>query len=113
MKYYDPKFIKGYIETHKDEIKEVEVGMREDWSWTSETIYENGEYLESLDGDQLRVAGIIGSTWATPIMRVRLNEGWTEIINCYKDDLVKEKPEHITMMKTFARATGGMDEVEG
>lgn len=31
MKYYSAKKIREYIETHKDEIKAVRCGMREDW----------------------------------------------------------------------------------
>lgn len=49
MKKYNANFIKNYIEQHKEEIIRVHCGMREDWSWTAETIFENGELSSDYD----------------------------------------------------------------
>lgn len=111
MKKYNANFIKNYIEQHKEEIIRVHCGMREDWSWTAETIFENGELSSDYDWNKetISVAGISGSTWATPVMEVEFKEGRTEIVNCYEDDGERESQSQISQQKTFARATGGMD----
>ncbi len=111
MKYYNPKLIKQFIDEHKDTINTVEVGMKEDWWWTAETIFEDGEADVDLSGDSLRVAGITGSTWATPVMRVTFKDGTERVIPCYEDDMRQADPEKVAAQKAFARATGGMDSV--
>lgn len=111
MKKYDTSFIKQYIEEHKSEIESVDCGMREDWSWTAETVFENGEYSSDYDWNKenISVAGISGSTWATPIMEISFKDGRTEIVNCYINDGKKENARRIAEQKAFAIATGGMD----
>ena len=49
MKYYDPEFIKHYIDENKERIKSVDVGMREDWYWTAKTIFADGKYKKKLN----------------------------------------------------------------
>ena len=61
MKNYSAKFIKEYIEKNKDLIDYVECGMREDWSWTAETVFEDGDYTIDLNRDSVSIAGIGGS----------------------------------------------------
>lgn len=68
MRLYDYKKAKQFIEQNKENIKRVLLGMHEDWFWTSETIFENGEYLADLDDENLKIGGIPGSTWATPVL---------------------------------------------
>ena len=111
MKYYNPKFIKQYIEQHRAEIEEVELGMDEDWFWTAETIFEDGEYSSrrSLDGNRITVAGIDGSVWATPIMAVTFKDGRVERVECWTADGKAEDPASIERRKAFAAATGGLD----
>lgn len=111
MKKYNTNFIKSYIEERKKEIKTVYCGMREDWGWTAETVFENGELSSDYDWskEHISVAGISGSTWATPVMEVVFNDGRTEIVNCYEDDGEEVSQSQISQQKTFARATGGMD----
>lgn len=88
MKKYDTSFIKDYIESHREEIKEVSCGMKEDWFWTAETIYEENHFSEEYDWNSksISVAGISGSTWATPVMEVCFKDGITEIVPCYFND---------------------------
>ena len=109
MKNYSAKFIKEYIEKNKDLIDYVECGMREDWSWTAETIFEDNEYTQELARDPISIAGISGSTWATPIMKVSFKDGRTEIVNCYEDDGERGNEYRITQQKMYAGLTGGMD----
>lgn len=112
MKNYNPKFIKKYIEQNKDEINYVTCGMKEDWSWTAETVYEEGKYLYNLNGDSVLIAGIGGSYWATPVMEVKFKDGRSEIIKCFKEDNEDcSDPEKDEMIR-FAFMTGGMDDVE-
>ena len=80
------KEIREYIEEHKSEIKYVSVGMYEDWSYTADCIYDNGEYLFDLTEDFVEIAGINGSYWATPIMKVHYLDGTLREIACYKGD---------------------------
>ena len=111
MKKYNTEFIKQYIEDNKENIMHVECGMREDWSWTADTVYSNGKYYSEYDweSESICVAGICGSTWATPIMEVNFKDGRTEIVECFKNDGVQESQELIRKQKEFAFTTGGMD----
>ena len=111
MKKYNTNFIKSYIEEHKTEIETATCGMREDWSWTAGQGFENGEFSAKYDWNKehISVAGISGSTWATPVMEVEFKDGRTEVVNCYEDDGERASRRQISQQKAFARATGGMD----
>lgn len=110
-KKYNTSFIKNYIEEHKEEIETVSCGMREDWSWTAETVFWDGEFSSEYDWEKenISVAGISGSPWATPVMEVEFKDGRTEIVECYADDGEQASKQQIAWQKVFARATGGMD----
>lgn len=110
-KKYNTSFIKNYIKQHKEEIETVSCGMREDWSWTAETVFEDGEFSSEYDWEKenISVAGISGSTWATPVMEVEFKDGRAEIVECYADDGEKASQQQIAQQKAFGRATGGMD----
>lgn len=113
MKHYNAQFIKNYIETNADKISIVDCGMKEDWSWTSETIFENGQFYPDIRFDvahnTLKIAGISGSTWATPVMEVMFNDGHSEIVECWNDDGEIASEEPIARAKAFAVTTGGGD----
>ena len=111
MKHYNPKFIREYIQCHASELETVSIGMEEDWSWTAETIFEDGVLSPRFDWDKDRipVAGITGSTWATPVMAVLFVDGHEERVECWTDDYAIANPSFVAEQKTFARATGGMD----
>lgn len=115
MKHYNTSFIKNYIEEHKDDIVSVDCGMKEDWFWTAATIFLDGKYSDDFDWEieHISVAGISGSTWATPVMEVNFKDGRTEIVNCYEDDGEKVSPEQIAQQKMFTAMTGGMDMLGG
>lgn len=111
MKDYNTAFIKQYIKEHKDEIESVDCGMREDWFWTACTVYEDGQFSDDYDwgSKSIRVAGICGSVWATPVMSVHLKNGDDRIVECFLSDGNSAAASEIARMKAFAAATGGMD----
>jgi hypothetical protein len=110
MKYYDYKKAIDLIEKHKDEISSASLGMHEDWFWTAQTIWENGEpkrqfpdnpkavYDEyckaiksgvSLFSDEIHrfdpclVGGIYGSAYATPTLQLEFKDGSDKMIPCF------------------------------
>lgn len=97
MKKYDFKSIMKYIQAHSDYISEVSIGMREDWFWTAETIYEDGKFTVELDKEDIKIGGITGSSWATPSMNIVFKDG----ADIYKDAFVGEsdcqKPEWFSL----------------
>lgn len=111
MNKYDTAFIKSYIEEHKNEILEVSCGMKEDWFWTAKTVYSNGVLLDLYDWSKksIEVAGIDGSTWATPVMEVTFNDGRTELVPCFFYDDRKAPVWQIAQQKAFAAMTGGRE----
>ena len=48
MKTYDFKKAKQIIEENKENLVSASLGMHEDWFWTAETIYEEGEFKRQL-----------------------------------------------------------------
>lgn len=109
MKKYDTAFIKKYIKEREDKIEFVVCGMKEDWNWTAETVFQDGDFEREYDWDSksIVVAGIPGSTWATPIMEVTFKDGRTEIVPCYFDDGNIASPAQIAEQMKFTAMTGG------
>ena len=83
MTYYDPSTIKRIIEDHKADVIYAVVGMQEDWSWTAETVFEDGMYTVDLSGERVLLAGIEGSSWATPVIHLHLKDGNTLIFPAF------------------------------
>ena len=48
MKNYDFKKAKKIIEESKDCLESASLGMHEDWAWTGQTIFEDGEFKKEL-----------------------------------------------------------------
>lgn len=48
MKNYDFKKAKQIIEENKENLVSASLGMHEDWFWTAEIIYEEGEFKRQL-----------------------------------------------------------------
>lgn len=83
MKYYDFEEARRIIEKEKSKgICYAYLGMAEDWFWTAGNIWKNGEYNENLFESRI-VAGIEGSFWATPILRIYFEDGSSSDYNCY------------------------------
>lgn len=85
MKNYDYAKAKQLIEKHSKELEEASLGMHEDWGWTAETIWEDGEYKIDLDKSP-EIAGISGSRWATPTIELIFKDGTEKMISCYEGE---------------------------
>lgn len=85
MKKYDFEKAKRYIQMHSDLIEDATLGIQEDWWWTSEEVYSEGNFTQDLD-DLTEVAGITGSTWATPALLVNFKDGREEMLTCYQGE---------------------------
>lgn len=82
MKNYDFQLAKKIIEAHKDKIERASLGMQEDWFWTANTIFEEGDYQIDLS-EVKEIAGIEGSYWATPVLFLEYKDGTEETFECY------------------------------
>lgn len=92
MKNYDYLKAKKLIEENKDKISEAILGMSEDWFWTAETVFENGNFVIDLEEKGLCIAGISGSYWATPIIELVFKNGSVERHNCFTGTSDGTKP---------------------
>jgi len=93
MVNYDFQKAKRYIQMHSDLIEEAALGMHEDWFWTAESIYRDGQFCVDLDYPNLQLGGISGSPWATPMLEVRMKDGKEIQKPCYVGDVTGERPE--------------------
>lgn len=82
-------------------LQSASLGMHEDWFWTAETICkkESG-YLLDLN-EKTKIAGIQGSSWATPVLQLEFEDGSEKTINCFKG-IVKSDLEKIEKEMFFA-----------
>lgn len=92
MKKYDFAKARDFIEAEKEILMEAILGMHEDWFWTGETIWKNGEYTKDLDA-VTEIAGITGSTWATPVIKLEYNDGTERFLECYTGESSGTKSE--------------------
>lgn len=90
-KKYDFEKAKKLINDRLDLIESAGIGMYEDWFWTAETVYEDGEWKSNLDGMK-SVGGIDGSDWATPGVRIFYSDGEEEFFPCYKGESSRSQP---------------------
>jgi hypothetical protein len=74
MRYYDFKKAKRIISRNKKEITTAQIGMGEDFYYTGVTVYVDGEFLVDLNTVDT-LAGINGSDWATPILKLEYKDG--------------------------------------
>lgn len=113
MKTYDFKKAISLIESNKDNLASAALGMHEDWSWTAETIWEDGtfnrqfpdnskeiyaEYRQKRMGgmsmlsdearkyDCILIGGLYGSDWATPTLQLVFKDGDDKMIPCYEGE---------------------------
>lgn len=58
----------------------AELGTAGDWDYTSETVWEKGEFKIDLLNPDAEIAGITGSRWDTPILRIfpTVYDGYSE-----------------------------------
>lgn len=110
MRKYDFKSIKRYIQMHSDVIDSVSLGMKEDWFWTAQTIYENERFTIMIDEPGLKISGISGSSWATPIMEITFKDGTEIFKNAYTGEATEQKPEWFSLGCMSQPCQNAMDE---
>lgn len=108
MKEYDFNLAKKIIDkfTSLTEVEGAYMGMHEDWFWTADSVYENGEYQEPFRKQM--IAGIDGSSWATPVIQIELNNGETHVFNCYKTSSGHEEMDILEKIEQMAFCNGGV-----
>jgi hypothetical protein len=87
MRNYNYELAKKIVNTFNDlgVLVEASLGMQEDWFWTGETIFENGEFKKELNSETT-ISGITGSSWATPVIKLDLSNGEEEVFECFDGD---------------------------
>lgn len=106
MKYYDAATINAYILRQGWRIESIDAGIREDWAATSERIYENRTLTLPLTGGRVKIGGIDGSMWGTPVMRVLMIDGTVEVVRCYRETPPMLKPHRIIAARQMATEAG-------
>lgn len=112
MKNYDFDKAKKLIEENKNNLREASLGMHEDWFWTAEAIWEDGEYKRELptnvvaiemntqyresgcspigkEAEQytpIFIGGIYGSFHATPALNLVFKKGKDKMIPCFIEE---------------------------
>ncbi|GEQ32194.1 hypothetical protein B795N_00760 [Marinilactibacillus psychrotolerans] len=82
-KHYDFKKAKNFILENKETIESADLGIREDWSWTAEEVYNDKDgFVIDLDTVE-KIAGIPGSRWATPALLVVYKNGDSKLFDCH------------------------------
>lgn len=95
MKIYDYKSVLDFIEKNRDEVQEIQLGMLEDWFWTAVTIFEDNQILVDLNDPDLKIAGIAGSSWATPVMNIVYKNGEEIYKACYTGESDGMRPSWV------------------
>jgi len=101
MKQYDFLKVKEFITNNKDVIESATLGMNEDWFWTAETIYSDEEFKMDITENSC-IAGISGSSWATPTIEIEFKDGKTEKYDCsvgeFTDDIITRIEQEFTVI---------------
>ena len=101
MKHYDFNKAKELIAKNIAYLESASLGMHEDWGWTSETIWRDGKYTESFDkgADEIdfEIAGINGSSWATPTLELIFKNGDEKMIECHDNGKSDDKPSYFQL----------------
>jgi hypothetical protein len=96
MKKYDFAKARDLIESEKEILASASLGMHEDWFWTAETIWKNGKYAVNL-ATVAKIAGISGSSWATPVIKLEYNDGRERFLECFKGESTGTKPDFLEL----------------
>lgn len=88
MKFYNPEFIRSFVEERKETIYFVEAGLREDWIATHVPVFIHDTFdfnaIYDVVDESLGLYNVKGSSWATPVMTVYYTSGHCEIVECWK-----------------------------
>lgn len=96
MKKYNFTKAHKLIEAEKEILMEAILGMHEDWFWTAETVWRNGKYAVDL-ATVAEIAGISGSPWATPVIKLEYNDGKERFLECYEGESSGTKPDFLEL----------------
>ena len=96
MKNYNFKKAKQIILENVENLESASLGMHEDWFWTAETVWENGEYKNELN-DETTIGGIGGSSWATPTLQLLFKDGSEKMIVCSEGQTDNDKPSFLQL----------------
>ena len=78
MRNYDYK--KAIEIMQREGAKKASLGISEDWFWTAEEV--TISKLKKMKNGITEIAGITGSYWATPVIRIDIEDGVKEF-DCY------------------------------
>jgi len=86
-KNYDYKKAKAIIKQYLSDqgfgkLIYASLGMKEDWHWTAETIWEDGKFTNKLSKNT-KIAGIDKSYFATPMLELETDDNFKLKIPCY------------------------------
>lgn len=111
MKNYDFEKIKNFIKKNRKEIKEISIGMAEDWFWTGETIWEDNKYTKKISQNTM-IGGIKGSYWATPAILVEYKNGERRLIEMSKGNSTGSNPNYFSLGCLSSPAQDNLPELE-
>lgn len=98
MGKYDFNLAKKTIQKYSDLLEEASLGMAEDWFWTAESVYSDGTFKVNLEEDNLTIAGIDSSSWATPTLHLVFKDGKGTWLDCYEGEVdISNKPEWLEL----------------
>lgn len=108
MAKYDYQLAKAIIEKEKENISSADLGMHEDWGWTAQEVYNSTDgFTKDLDDEDLSIAGINGSTWATPVLQLYYKDDTEKTFKCYEGAVTPENKSHIQNMLTSGGPISG------
>ncbi len=95
-KSYDYELAKEIVESKANEISKAYLGMQEDWFWTATSVYEDNAWNVDLRLEP-EIAGLSGSSWATPVLQLLYKNGEEEFIECYQGSSDSERPDWFSL----------------
>jgi hypothetical protein len=121
MKYYDFKLAKKIIQKNAPKLEIARMGTASDWYWTSERVFENGRlrtdfHQIGIDGESeetdfdglVKLGGIVGSDWDTPILVLEYKNGGEKTIPIWTN----EKPSRLEVFEDHKKRFNEMKKKE-
>lgn len=113
MADYDYKLAKKTIQKYSVVLESAQLGMAEDWYWTAKTVYENQVFVINLDVEP-KIAGIKGSSWATPTLLLSFKDGTERWLDCYTGMTdIESKPVWFELGVLSSPRQDAVDEARG
>ncbi len=91
MMFFDWEKAALFIKKHKP-IKAL-AGLKDDFEWTGNTIYQDGKPL-LVDEDGEQPYTFLGSCWAIPLLIIEDERGYQDEIECYTLDPTRGYDTH-------------------